>query len=356
MADDPYARIAQLEAELSQRDRALAEAREQQAATGEILGLIAASPLDVQRVLDAVAERAARLCDTYEALIHRVEGDVLPLAASYPPPGDDADTLPPTFRQASKMMAATGSGVPIAGSFSGRAVTERRTIHIHDSATVSEEEYPTGRAMHLATGQRTVLATPLLRHGVAIGAILLRRMEVRPFTAQQIALLETFAAQAAIAIDNSRMFRELERRNHELGDALARQTATAEVLREITGALTDARPVLDAVAESAMRLSGSVGVALWIREGDQMRKLAHARRLAGRSRTRPGATPGSPRARVAVDRRAPDHPPAGSVGARRRGRVSRPAGDGQAGRGVDRGAAPARERGDRDHPARQGPC
>src|SRR4029453_8366249 len=120
---------------------------------------------------------------------------------------------------------------------------ERRTIHIHDSALVSDEEYPVGRAMYLTTGQRTVLATPLLRHGVAIGAILLRRMEVRPFTAQQIALLETFAAQAAIAIDNSRMFQELERRNHELGDALARQTATAEVLREITGALTDARPV-----------------------------------------------------------------------------------------------------------------
>ena len=288
MADDRDARIAQLEAEnaalrereaaltaenvaLSEKrassDRALAEARDQQAATSEILSLIASSPLDVRRVLDAVAERAARLCDTYEALIHRVEGDTLPLAASYPPPNDGTDMLPPTFRRASVAMAATGSGVPIEGSFSGRAVSERRTIHIHDSALVSDEEYPVGRAMYLNTGQRTVLATPLLRHGVAIGAILLRRMEVRPFTAQQIALLETFAAQAAIAIDNSQMFRELEQRNGDLLEALERQTATAEVLRAIASAPADAQRVLDSITESAVRLCSASDGAIWRIEG-----------------------------------------------------------------------------------------
>ena len=145
-------------------------------------GLIAASPLDVQRVLDAVAERAARLCDTYEALIHRVEGDMLPLAASYPPP-DDADTLPPAFRQASKMMAATGSACRSRGRSAGaRCPSGGPSTSTTRRRCPTRSIRPAGRCTSPPASGPS-LATPLLRHGVAIGAILLRRMEVRPFTA-----------------------------------------------------------------------------------------------------------------------------------------------------------------------------
>jgi GAF domain-containing protein/DNA-binding response OmpR family regulator len=273
--------IARLRQQVGRLTRERDEALAQQTATGEILNLIAASPTDAQPILDAVAERAARLCDNSEALIHRVDGDHLPLAAAYPPLDDAADSLPTAFRRGAMMMAASASGVPIRGSISGRAVTDRRTIHIHDAAAVSDEEYPVVRAMSRMTGQRTVLATPLLRHGVAIGAILLRRMEVQPFSPQQIALLETFANQAAIAIENARLFEELERRNADLQEsnrqvsaALEQQTAMAEVLRLIATSPIDVEPVLQGIVEAAVRLCGAQGGAIRRVAGDSFEGLA----------------------------------------------------------------------------------
>jgi len=224
--------------QLEYRDRELAEATEQQTATTEILRVIASSPTDLQPVLDVVAENAARLCDADDALILRVEADVLRLIASYGP-------LP------------TSQTRPISRQLvSGRAVIDRQTIHVHDIA-VAEDEFPYTRTLGIPRGIRTFLATPLLCKGVPIGAIVIRRTEVRPFSNKEIALLETFADQAVIAIENVRLFQESQDRNRNLIEALEQQTATSEILGVIASSPTDIQPVLNTIAENAARVCGS---------------------------------------------------------------------------------------------------
>jgi signal transduction histidine kinase len=200
-------------ADLQESNRQVIEALEQQTATAEVLRVIASSPTDVQPVLDAVAERAARLCDTYHAAVSRREGDVLRGVARYVYSAEGSDQPLPT-------IGSLGyAGLPVAGSVAGRAVTECRTVHIHDAKLLLEAEYPITTATQAGAGHRTMLAVPLVREGVAIGAILLRRMEVRPFTEQQVALLETFADQAVIAIENARLFQALQDANVQLAEA-----------------------------------------------------------------------------------------------------------------------------------------
>ncbi len=172
----------------------LKESLEQQTATSEILGVIASSPTDIQPVLDTIAENAARVCGSYDAVIRLVEGNILRLAAHYGP-------VEPGF----------GLEQPLTrSSASGRAILDRELIHIEDFMAVVATEFPEAVTARERMGGRTVLAAPLLREGVAIGVILIRRTEVRPFTDKQIKLLETFAAQAVIAIENVRLFQELK--------------------------------------------------------------------------------------------------------------------------------------------------
>jgi GAF domain-containing protein len=276
MAADDGVRIEELEAEarrLRERERTLAaqlsEAQAQQAAMAEVLRVIASSPTDVRPVLDAVAERAAHLCDTYYASVALVEGDILQTVARFmPPTGPDGDDLPSIFVEGN-----TRGRLPIAGTVAGRAVTERQTLHVHDMVSLPAEEYPVAATNSPLAGIRTLLAVPLVREGVAIGAIILRRMEVRPFTAQQVALLETFAAQAVIAIENARLFEELEQRNRDLGEALEVQTATSEILRSIASTSEDLQSLLFRLLASAARLCDATGGGIWRVDGDQIRVL-----------------------------------------------------------------------------------
>jgi GAF domain-containing protein/anti-sigma regulatory factor (Ser/Thr protein kinase) len=232
----------------------LKESLEQQTATSEILGVIASSPTDIQPVLDVVAENAARLCDASDALIFQVHGDILRLAAKY-------GTMP----------VAEASRPIVRGTPGGRAVVDRQTIHVRDLAAEIETEYP----QYENRSTRTALATPLLREGIPIGLIFIRRTEVRPFSDRQIDLLRTFAHQAVIAIENVRLFKELQERNTELREALEHQTATAEVLGIISRSPTDVQPVLDAIVESAAKVCGIDDVLLRLREGDVTVPRAH---------------------------------------------------------------------------------
>jgi len=238
MVDDRDARIKELETDLAasrQREAALTVAnlqfQEQQAATAEVLRVIASSTADLDQVLSAVAERAMRLCAASNALIFDVNGDEVRRTARAGP----MPTLP------------IGRPNPLDGTIHGRAIQERRPVHVPDVQAVLDD-YPVGAPISRRHGTRTALAVPLLRDGVAVGAIYLRRAEVRPFTQPEIELVETFADQAVITIENARLFEQLEQRNRDLSEALEQQTATAEILRIIASSPTNTQPVLIPIA------------------------------------------------------------------------------------------------------------
>jgi signal transduction histidine kinase len=231
--------------ELGARNRQLTEALEQQTATSEILRVIASSPTDLQPMLDVVAESAARLCDASDALIIRAEGESLkPVAHHGPVPV--SDTRIPLNR-----------GFP-----GGRAVIDQQTIHIRDIAAEIETEFPEAPFVHQHSGARTILATPLLREGLPIGAIVIRRQEVRPFTDKQITLLKTFADQAVIAIENVRLFQELEARTRELARTVGELKALGEVGQAVSSTL-DLQTVLSTIVGHAVQLSGTNGGVIY---------------------------------------------------------------------------------------------
>src|SRR5262249_50886319 len=217
------------------------------------LRMIARSPTDLQSVLDGIAERAARLCDAEDAAIFRLDGNFLRLVAHFGPI--------PTAGNVGESGRVLDRGTP-----AGRAIIDRQTIHVHD-LRAADAEFPEAKARGIAMGLRTVLDAPLLREGVAIGAIHIRRREVRPFSAKQIKLLETFADQAVIAIENVRLFNDLK-------EALEQQTATSEILSVIASSPTDIQPVLDAVAENAARLCEATYAQIRLVEGDGTRLAA----------------------------------------------------------------------------------
>jgi GAF domain-containing protein len=240
--------------------RELQESLEYQTAMGEVLGVIARAPGDLQQVLDAVAESAARVCMATEVRVFRLEGDKLRRAA-----------LVGRLRLSDDV--GFSPDVPLSrGSVSGRAILDRRTIHVTDLAAEIESEYPEVAAHQKAIGHRTTLATPLLRDGKALGAIVVLRTEVAPFFDKQIKLLETFADQAVIAIENTRLFEAEQASKCELAEALEQQTATSEVLSVISRSPTELQPVLDAIATTAACLCDSMDAQVWRVDGAKLKR------------------------------------------------------------------------------------
>jgi signal transduction histidine kinase len=235
--------------ELEARNAALTESLEQQTATAEILRVISSSPTDVQPVLDAVAESAARLCGANDAIIMRVEGGIIRPVSHF---GDVPIVTSPT------------EGRPVTPrTVAGRAVFERRTIHVHDASNeATRADFPETYALYERVGMRTVVATPLLREDSVVGVIIIRRLEMRPFTDKQLALLQTFADQAVIAIENVRLFKELQTRTTELTRTVGELEALSEVGRAISSTL-DLETVLATIVSRANELAETDGGAIY---------------------------------------------------------------------------------------------
>jgi PAS domain S-box-containing protein len=238
--------------ELQTRNDELTESLEQQTATSDILRVISSSPTDVQPVFDAVAESAARLCESFDSAIWRRDGDRLLLVAHHGPIpiGPVGEFVLPLIR----------------GTAAGRAVADVRAVHVADmQREVNDFPESSSNAQHM--GFRTILCVPLIRKGTAIGCIQLRRTEARLFSERQVALLQTFADQGVIAIENVRLFTEVQERNRALSEALDQQTATGEILRAISSSPTDTQPVFDMIARNARRLCEADSAAVFTYDG-----------------------------------------------------------------------------------------
>jgi signal transduction histidine kinase/CheY-like chemotaxis protein len=245
----------QLEKVVGERTAELSVALEQQTATADMLKVLSRSTFDLQAVLKTLVESAGQLCGAYDSAIWRPDGGRLLLVAHHGP--IRAETLP-----------------LIRGTVAGRTVLDGRAFHIADLQT-EDAEFPESGENSRQWGFRSILSVPLMREGVAIGTIALRRREAQLFTERQVGLLQTFADQAVIAIENARLFEEVKARTEALSESLQQQTATADVLKVISRSTFDLKSVLQTLVESAGRLCDA-DFAMIVRQKDGVLRFAEA--------------------------------------------------------------------------------
>ena len=244
-------------------EKRLAEALEQQTATSEILRVISSSPTDVQPVFDMMVRSAARLCDALFCVAYRFDGQLIHPTAHH-------NMTPEALNLLQRMWPAP----PSRDTVTARSILERSIVHVSDVAAegVSGASIAFGSMLG---GYRTMLAVPMFREGVPIGTISLARREKRPFSEKQVAFIKTFADQAVIAVENVRLFKELQERNRDLTEALEQQTAMAEVLQGISSSPTNVQPVFDTIAASAVRLCGARIATVFHFDGELIHLIAH---------------------------------------------------------------------------------
>jgi signal transduction histidine kinase/putative methionine-R-sulfoxide reductase with GAF domain len=246
-----------LASDLQARDAELAEALEYQKAVSNVLAIISRAPAALESVLHDITAIAAELCEGFDATILLREGGNLRVGAH-------SGSIPLDF--IAKPITPTW--------ITGRAVLERAPVHVEDFS-VAADEFPEGYELHRRHGHRTGLAIPLLHDGEAIGAFMIRRLEVRPFTPRQIAVLQTFADQAVIAINNATLLREIRQRTEQAEEALAFQTATSRVLNVISRSPSNLQPVLETILETACDLCGAYDGIVLFRDKDFLTVRAH---------------------------------------------------------------------------------
>ena len=248
---------ADQETEVARLRRELDDAREQQAATADVLKAISRSTFDLKAILDTLAESAESVCEAANATIYLRDEDVAIIGAHFGPLGG----MPIGTRRALNT-----------NWLSGRAILEARTVHVADLS--KSDEYPEGKETARLFGHRATLTVPLLRDETAIGGICVRRREARQFTDKQIALVQNFATQAVIAIENTRLLNELRQRTFDLTESLEQQTAMSEVLQAVGSSPGDLQPVLAAMLEKAVRLCDAKFGNIYCREGDRYKLAA----------------------------------------------------------------------------------
>jgi len=239
----------------------LRESLQQQTATADVLKVISRSTFDLKAVLNTLVESAARLCEADAAAIARQKGINYHLVATH--------GFPSGFNEYIETLPME----PGRGSVTGRVLREGKSVHIID--VLADPEYTLAEAQKKG-GFRTMLGVPLLREGSPIGVLHVVRKAVRPFTDKQIELVTTFADQAVIAIENVRLFDEVQARTRELSESLEQQTATAEILTVISNSLSDTQPVFDAIVASGRKLFPSAAILVALPDGDKLKPAAVA--------------------------------------------------------------------------------
>ena len=249
--------------ELKLREAQLRESLQQQTATADALRVISRSNFDLETVLDNLVELATRLCDADHAWMFLRDGEIFRWAASFGHATDVHQRIRDFFKNWKVLVDR--------GSITGRAALEGRVVHVPD--VLLDAEYTYGEVQKIG-GYRSALGVPLFREGNVIGVIFVGKVVPQPFTEKQIELVTTFADQAVIAIENTRLFNELRQRTDELSELLEQQTATSEVLKVIASSTGELAPVFSTMLANAARLCEASYGAMWLREGDGWRAAA----------------------------------------------------------------------------------